>query len=135
MASEVIGPYLRRVERLISQSPGAYVERYTEAEVVPGRVNLRIRLRMSGGHLLSLSETITQEDDSLVFLKYSYHLQDADNQRVFRYDNATHHPNLHTFPDHKHVADTVQPSVKPSIAQVLQEAADAISESSQGSAQ
>ena len=124
MAIAVIEPHLREVERLISQAHGLNVERYSESETVPGRVNLRIRLRTDNGHLLSLSETVTEDDDSLAFLSYSYHFQDADNRMVFRYDNAAHHPRIPTFPDHKHIANTVQASQKPSIAQVLSEALD-----------
>ena len=33
---------------------------------------------------------------------YSYHYQRADASLVYRYDDAPHHPELPTFPHHKH---------------------------------
>ncbi|MEJ5199337.1 MAG: DUF6516 family protein [Anaerolineae bacterium] len=46
-------------------------------------------------------------------------------QRVFRYDNAPHHPEIVTFPHHKHIGpqDRVAPSDQPSLSQVLAEIA------------
>lgn len=51
--------------------------------------------------------------------KYRYHLMDIANQLVFRYDNAPHHPNIATFPDHKHVPDGITKSSPPNFADVL----------------
>jgi hypothetical protein len=34
--------------------------------------------------------------------KYRYHLQTADGQLVSRWDNAAHHREIGTFPDHRH---------------------------------
>lgn len=34
--------------------------------------------------------------------KNRYHLQTSDGQLVSRWDNAAHHPNIATFPDHRH---------------------------------
>ena len=36
-------------------------------------------------------------------LAYSYHYQNSQNELVFRYDNAEHHPEILTFPHHKHL--------------------------------
>lgn len=36
---------------------------------------------------------------------YRFHYADAENQLVFRHVNAPHHPELETFPHHKHLAD------------------------------
>lgn len=37
--------------------------------------------------------------------KYRFHLQDAANRLVLRWDNAPHHPHLSTFPHHCHRQD------------------------------
>jgi hypothetical protein len=44
-------------------------------------------------------------------------------KRVFRYDNAPHHPEISTHPHHKHagVRDTLSPTVEPMLAQILEE--------------
>jgi hypothetical protein len=40
---------------------------------------------------------------------------------VFRYDNAPHHPEIITFPHHKHIgsADRLAPADQPSLSQIL----------------
>jgi hypothetical protein len=48
-----------------------------------------------------------------------------EQQRVFRYDNAPHHPEIATHPHHKHIgpADHVAPADQPTLSQVLDEVA------------
>ncbi|MGH2523179.1 MAG: toxin-antitoxin system TumE family protein [Anaerolineales bacterium] len=43
--------------------------------------------------------------------------------RVFRYDNAPHHPEILTFPHHKHLGpeDRLAESTEPNLADVLAE--------------
>jgi len=53
--------------------------------------------------------------------KYRYHVMDAGNQLVFRYDNAPHHAKIATFPHHKHHPSDVTDSLAPSFAQVVEE--------------
>lgn len=52
-------------------------------------------------------------------------LQNPLVQRVFRYDNAPHHPQIVTFPHHKHIgpSDRLAPSDQPSLGQILTEIA------------
>jgi hypothetical protein len=56
--------------------------------------------------------------------KYAYHLQDAGGRFILRYDNRPHHPEVETFPHHKHLADNPdpQPSRRPPIRDLLVEA-------------
>ena len=53
--------------------------------------------------------------------KYAYHYQRADGQRVFRYDNAPHYPDLPGFPKHKHEDERVVPAPAPDLSKVLRE--------------
>lgn len=48
-----------------------------------------------------------------------------EGQRIFRYDNAPHHPEIITYPHHKHVGrqDRLAPADQPSLSQVLAEVA------------
>lgn len=86
------------------------------------RANLRIRLRFKNGALLEINEAIIVENGALKTLGYRYHLQGADNQLLFRYDNTPHFPDLPSYPHHKHLSDTVIVSSKPDLLDVLQEA-------------
>jgi hypothetical protein len=54
-------------------------------------------------------------------IKYRYHYMSDQNRLIFRYDNALHHPNISTFPHHKHLNDMVEESMEPDIAGVLSE--------------
>lgn len=40
---------------------------------------------------------------------------------IFRYDNATHHKEISTFPHHKHVGIEVKPSREMGLAEVVSE--------------
>jgi hypothetical protein len=46
-----------------------------------------------------------------------------EGERVFRYDNAPHHPEIVTHPHHKHIgpSDRLAPADQPSLNQVLAE--------------
>jgi hypothetical protein len=53
--------------------------------------------------------------------KYRYHLMNSQGQLVFRYDNAPHHPQIATFPDHKHTPNGLLESVAPDFAALFEE--------------
>ncbi len=120
MLHEALSEYLRETESVISESENAYAERYEEEVISYNRVNLRIRLRFINGHLLELNEAVVIEEE-IRHLGYRYHFQDKNDNLIFRYDNTPHFPKLGTFPHHKHLKDTVLPSVKPSIFMVIME--------------
>ena len=122
MLHEILSDYLEKVTRAILQCRDAYVERYVEEILTQERVNLRIRLRFDQGHLLEINEAVVVEDNSLVSLDYRYHCQDENNRLIFRYDSTPHFPDLSSFPHHKHLPDTVIPSDKPEIDEIIKEA-------------
>ena len=56
--------------------------------------------------------------------KYAYHLQDIKGRMILRYDNRPHHPEVETFPHHKHMSSNPRPlpSRKPTLNELLAEA-------------
>ena len=54
-------------------------------------------------------------------IKYRYHYMDKDKNLIFRYDNATHHKNLKTYPHHKHLKDSIAESYEMNLFDVLLE--------------
>jgi hypothetical protein len=46
-----------------------------------------------------------------------------NDQRVFRYDNAPHHPEIATHPHHKHIGpkDRLAPADQPNLSQIFAE--------------
>jgi len=80
---------------------------------------LRCRVHFWDGSFLSIHETVSTEPGYPVRIVYAYSYIRED-QCVFRYDNAPHHPEIFTFPHHKHIGENrIAPTDQPSISQVL----------------
>ncbi|HPM11523.1 MAG TPA: DUF6516 family protein [Paludibacter sp.] len=45
----------------------------------------------------------------------------ADGSLIFRYDNIPHHPEISTFPDHKHYAGRIMESHPVNLKEVVEE--------------
>jgi hypothetical protein len=116
-----IEEYFTHVYQLVQGLPHVQAERYEEHILSVTRGNLRIRLRFPDQALLEMSEAVVLMAEELRWLGYRYHYQDASGAMLFRYDNAPHHPEIPTHPDHKHAGDRIVASAHPSIEQVLQE--------------
>jgi hypothetical protein len=113
--------YFDQVRKLIQGTINARIERYEEHILSATRGNLRIRLRFSDNALLEISEAFILAGGELHWLSYRYHYQDALGTLVFRYDNAPHHPEVVTYPDHKHQREQILASSHPPIEQILEE--------------
>ena len=73
------------------------------------------------GSRLQAVEKLVVEPYALLKSRYAYHYQKADGTLIFRYDNAPHHPEIATYPHHKHIEDTVVASQPPDIGEVPRE--------------
>ena len=122
MLPDFMTKYLVDIEAAIRKLKDVYVEYYEEEIVTANRVNLRIRLRFTNGHLLELNEAFIGEEGTIRFLGYRYHFQDGQNNIVFRYDNTPHFHELEHFPHHKHLSDKIVGTAKPSILKAIDEA-------------
>lgn len=122
MLHEVLSRYLGDVAAAVRGLEGVYVERYEEEILAANRVNLWIRVRFPNGYLLELNEATIVEEESIRHLGYRYHLQDKQNNLIFRYDNTPHFPEVKSFPHHKHLQESVVATKEPSILQVIEEA-------------
>ena len=116
-----IDEYFTRVRELVQGVADAQAERYEEQMLSATRGNLRIRLRFGDQSLLEISEAIVLVGEEPHWLSYRYHYQSSRAGIVFRYDNAPHHVEVATHPDHKHSGDDVLASPHPSIEQILRE--------------
>lgn len=116
-----IDEYFTRVRELVQGVADAQAERYEEQMLSATRGNLRIRLRFGDQSLLEISEAIVLVGEEPHWLSYRYHYLSSRTGIVFRYDNAPHHVELATHPDHKHSGDDVLASPHPCIEQILRE--------------
>ena len=115
--------YFDRLKRVI--------DRYAAAPFV---LDARVSFELRPGDQGYVTGSVLFQDQSILFfreyldssagrvskLMYSYHWQDADEQLVFRYDNARHRPPLAML-DHKHTVNGIVSSQEPTLETVLAE--------------
>lgn len=91
---------------------------------------LRCRVFFWDGSYLDLYEVVSTELGYPVRVHYAYTYM-REGQRIFRYDNAPHHPEIVTHPHHRHSGpyDRVAPADQPSLRQVLAEVETFLEES------
>lgn len=116
-----ITDYFAQVRQLMRSLTGVRFEMYLEQVLSETRGNLRLRVRLADGALLEVSEAVVIPETEVEWLSYRYHFQEADGTLVFRYDNAAHHPEIETFPHHKHVGEGIIASERPTLGQVIAE--------------
>ncbi len=102
----MIEEYLREIDELLIASPAVRsVEvvrralRNTEWERV---LHYRYRVFLADGGLVEMSERLVEMRGVMTTTTYRYHWQDAQGHLRKRWDNAPHHPNVATFPNHLH---------------------------------
>ncbi|MCG3120493.1 MAG: hypothetical protein ALAOOOJD_03225 [bacterium] len=78
--------------------------------------HLKCRADLADGSILYINESSIIGNN-----KYSYHWQDTQNQVIIRWDNAPHHPNLASFPHHRHEGGVVHENPRVAINEVLAE--------------
>ena len=74
------------------------------------------RIVFYNGNILEFTESITPDR-----VKYRYYYMTADYDLIFRYDNVPHHPEISTFPDHKHFPEKIIESNPVNIKEVVEE--------------
>jgi hypothetical protein len=116
-----IDDYFVGLQQIINNLSGVEVEKYEEQVLTEKRGNLRIRLRFSDNSLLELSEAIQITGNTFQRISYRYHYQTSVGKPIFRYDDAPHHPEIKTYPHHKHLFDTVLECSHPDIEMVIKE--------------
>jgi Family of unknown function (DUF6516) len=88
---------------------------------------LRVKAEMRDGSLLYVRELFVRDQS-----KYSYHWQTQTGALLLRWDNAPHHPEIPTFPHHKHEGERVSPSVRVTVEEVLAALAKRLQKRGQG---
>ena len=58
---------------------------------------------MADGSTLQFLELINIKAEEITRPKYRFHFMDSSDKIIFRYDNAPHHPEVATYPHHKHI--------------------------------
>jgi hypothetical protein len=118
----MIRTFIQEVQVLLDRSPlvlSVHIDKYYGS---PKEAYIRGKALFLDASSLEIAVYVLQIGRRLSFEKYRYHYMDTKGQTVFRYDNAPHHRNIKTFPDHKHVSDSgVQASKRPPLEELLEE--------------
>jgi uncharacterized protein DUF6516 len=114
--------YLSHIQNILYSRREITLELLRAREVVPDREGIvEGRLRFWDGSLLEFTETLIERGVVLIKTDYAYHFQDTQNQLIFRYDNAPHHPEVSTHPHHKHTSKGIETANPPYLNDVLRE--------------
>ncbi|MCZ7671730.1 MAG: DUF6516 family protein [Chloroflexi bacterium] len=117
----MLNRYLHRLYDTIISRGYVEIERL-DFDELPGRQGIiEGRLRFHDGSLLDFDEVVLLRSEQIVKLRYAYHYQNESGEVIFRYDNASHYPNIITYPHHKHVGSAVESAQVPDPSGVLRE--------------
>ncbi|MBU0511839.1 MAG: hypothetical protein KKD28_12615 [Chloroflexi bacterium] len=83
---------------------------------------IRCRIFFWDESYLDLYEVVNTEQGYPIKVHYAYTYV-SESERVFRYDNAPHHPEIISYPHHKHIGskDTLVDAREPTLARILAE--------------
>ncbi|MBN2488489.1 MAG: hypothetical protein JXA98_05630 [Methanosarcinaceae archaeon] len=114
----VISDYFRSIEELLNNSKLIADKNidFKEFDIDEGMI--RGKLLFLGGYVFTFMEYISIGKDRP---KYRFNLSDSKGDLIFRYDNAAHHQNIHTYPHHKHTPTEIKPSREMGLADVISE--------------
>lgn len=122
MTAATIADYFREVDGLLHSCP-LTVSVAIQSELADMDIGyFKARMIFVNGSELHLFELVTIKNGKPYVEKCRYHYQSAKGTLVRRWDNAKHHPELKTFPDHVHVANNAaKESKKPAIPGIFLE--------------
>lgn len=114
--------FSEQFEKAVSSNP-IVLSSHIEKQYGPAgsTVYLRGRLLIIDFSILEIALFAGESAHGVVVDKYRFHYMSIDGQMIFRYDNAPHHPEVASFPHHKHTSVNVIPSYMPGINDILNE--------------
>ncbi len=115
-----IESYFAQLRKLIASCAVVASWQYEEDVRTSTLGSFKARINFIDGSFLDFREFVDTSPRPVLRYSYSYHYQ-KNEQLIFRYDNAPHHPELPGFPHHKHLADSTVDCRPPGLKEVLAE--------------
>jgi hypothetical protein len=126
-----ISQYFDLIASVAERSGAASVEiEFDQIDQVSGIIDGA--LYFYDGSRLEFTERVAIQERHPVKSVYRYQYIRA-GKAVLRYDNASHHSDLPTFPHHKHIGNERLPAAEPTLSQVLKEVAVLLGEETEAS--
>ena len=122
VSNPVIQKFVAEIEKTIDSSSIVLLSNI-QKYFGPGEetVYLKGQITIIDSSTLEISIFATESSEKLSIDKYRLHYMNNAGQMLFRYDNAPHHPEIDTYPHHKHTSDKIVPSTMPSLKDILNE--------------
>lgn len=114
----MIEDYFNEIESMLIASPLVASFKSSKEKISEDRGWIKSHVLFTNGTQMHLFEYILI-DDSPNLVKYKYHWQKKDGELIKRWDNAPHHKELETYPDHVHTKEGVYPHKNLNLRQVL----------------
>ena len=103
----MINKYLNDLDAMISASPEVVdvdiIRRDIRDTGLEKIALYRYRIKLKDGSTIEITERLLEEGKKLDITKYRYHWQTQSGKLIKRWDNAPHHPEVDTFPNHLHI--------------------------------
>lgn len=114
----MINKYFKEIENTIS-SFSNFIKTYSKTEKLYSENKGYIcgKIVFTDNCMLIFMELIDIEKPAKQ--KYSYHFVDSDTNLIFRYDNSEHHPDISSYPHHKHLPGDIILSKEPKFVDIL----------------
>jgi hypothetical protein len=106
-----IEDYFDSIEIYLIQNPIISTYEVIRKEISPIDGKLRIKAFIENNSTLEFFIYISELNQEITQLKYSYHWQDFEQKILRRWDNAPHHLSLSNAPHHEHLSNgIIEPS-------------------------
>jgi hypothetical protein len=110
--------YYASVQKAVLAAPHVIQTDISFDEISEEECYIRGVLTLNGGYELHIAEYVVTGPE-FKREKYRFHLQSTDANMIARWDNAPHHPEVETHPNHLHLGEKIKPSPSIDISQVL----------------
>jgi hypothetical protein len=111
--------YLARIYATIHSRGDVMIQSFEYEQPTRSDGRFRGQLHFYDGSMLIFEEKAIKHGEKIEKISYRYHYQRADGTLIFRYDNAPHHREISTFPDHVHSEGRVEAAEPPDLSDVL----------------
>ncbi|MBU3967699.1 MAG: hypothetical protein KKG76_10050 [Euryarchaeota archaeon] len=112
----MIEDYFEFLKKIVNKNPSVKDFRLVREFIGVDRGFIRFVVELIDDSELHVFEYV---DSNLHRIDYSYHLQNKEKILIIRWDNASHHPEIKTFPHHVHEGDEIKPSDVPTFVEIL----------------
>lgn len=122
LGCKVILKFIETIEKSISTNPIILSSDVQKHFGPDGKtVYVKGSLLFIDSSILDIAIFAREIRNSISIAKYRFPYMDNQRHMVFRYDNAPHHPELPSYPHHKHIKNIVVSSSLPSLKEILNE--------------